>query len=328
LRRFDGLLGFFGAGRGHRTEPIAIGWIAYRNQSPVTGIMPLSADEQLAAHQVSVVETGLDALFGEFTDRLNHDDPLAPICGTLAERHRGNRRHADPSPDTRQFAHDWRDAFADDTGPNRVICSRDGREQKKFLRWRKPLPIIVPIVARLLTQGGHWEKTVKLDEFDLKILAALQDDGRLPTSRLAEQVGLTASPTWERVRRLEEAGILRGYHADLAMERLAPLTLIIVPIMLENRRAQDFQRFEQTIDRIPEVVECWAVDGEVDYLLRFAVPSVDAYQALMERLLQAGIGIQRYWSYIVTKPVKPFTGFPVARLLGEQGVGTRTGRSS
>lgn len=160
---------------------------------------------------------------------------------------------------------------------------------------------------------------MKLDKFDLKILAALQDDGRLPTSRLAEQVGLTSSPTWERVRRLEEAGILRGYHADLAVERLASLTLVIVPVALENHRAQDFQRFEQAIDKIPEVVECWAVGGGVDYLLRFAVPSVEAYQALMERLLQAGIGIQRYWSYIVTKPIKPFTGFPVARLLGEQG---------
>jgi Lrp/AsnC family transcriptional regulator, regulator of ectoine-degradation genes len=157
---------------------------------------------------------------------------------------------------------------------------------------------------------------VKLDKFDLRILEALQADGRLPAVRLAEQVGLSSSPTWERIRKLEEAGIVRGYHADLAVERLTSLTTIIVPVALENHRAHDFQRFEQAIEKIPEIVECWAVGGGVDYVLRFAAPSIEAYQAMFEQLLRADLGIQRYWSYIVTKPIKPFTGIPVMRLLG------------
>lgn len=156
---------------------------------------------------------------------------------------------------------------------------------------------------------------MRLDRFDLKILAALQVDGRLPNSRLAQKIGLSPSPTWARVRRLEEAGVLRGYHADLAAERLGPITLIIVPVVLGSHRFQDFRRFEQAIEEIPEIVECWAVGGGVDYVLRFAVPSVAAYQALIEKLLQADVGIQRYWSYIATKPIKPFAGIPVARLL-------------
>lgn len=160
---------------------------------------------------------------------------------------------------------------------------------------------------------------MKLDKFDLKILAALQGDGRMPTSRLAQQVGLSSSPTWERVRRLEESGVVRGYHADLAAERLGPLSIIVVPVSLENHRDQDFRRFEQAIAKIPEVVECWAVGGGVDYVLRFMTPSIGAYQALIEKLLQADLGIQRYWSYIVTKPVKPFSGVPIARLLGAEG---------
>ena len=160
---------------------------------------------------------------------------------------------------------------------------------------------------------------MKLDKFDLEILDALQSDGRLPTARLAEQVGLTTNPTWERVRKLEAAGVLRGYHADLAMEGLAPLTVVIVPIVLESRRAQDCKHFEQVIEKIPEVVECWAVGGEVDYVLRIVAPAIDDYQLLIERLLCRDLGIQRYWSYIVTKPVKPFIGIPIAKLLGEQG---------
>jgi Lrp/AsnC family transcriptional regulator of ectoine degradation len=158
---------------------------------------------------------------------------------------------------------------------------------------------------------------MKLDKFDLKILEALQGDGRLPTARLADEVGLTSSPTWERVRKLEEAGILRGYHADVAVERLTQLTHIIVPVTLDTHRAPDFRRFEQAIAAIPEIVECWAVGGEVDYVLRFVVSNIEAYQAAIERTLKADLGIERYWSYVVTKSVKPFAGVPVGRLLGE-----------
>jgi len=155
---------------------------------------------------------------------------------------------------------------------------------------------------------------MKLDKFDLKILEVLQRDGRLPTARLAERVGLSSSPTWERVRKLEESGLLRGYHADVAIERLAHVTVVVVPVTLENHRAQDFRRFEAAVENIPEIVECWAVGGGVDYLLRFMTGTVDDYQALIERLLEADLGIQRYWSYIVTKAIKPFTGPPVALL--------------
>lgn len=158
---------------------------------------------------------------------------------------------------------------------------------------------------------------MKIDKFDLKILEALQADGRLPAARLAEQVSLTSSPTWERVRKLEEAGILRGYHADIAVERLTRAVTIIVLVALESHRAQDFKRFQQAIAAIPEIVECWEVGGGSDYVMRVVVRNIEAYQALIERLLQAELGIQRYWSYVVTKSAKPFTGVPIARLLHE-----------
>lgn len=159
---------------------------------------------------------------------------------------------------------------------------------------------------------------MKLDKFDLKILQALQSDGRLPTARLAEELGLTSSPTWERVHRLEEAGIVRGYHADLAIERLTQLTHVIVPVALESHRASDFRRFEQGIADIPEIVECWAVGGEMDYVLRFVVTGIDAYQTAVEKVLHAELGVARYWTYVVTKAVKPFTGVPLDTLIGEE----------
>jgi Lrp/AsnC family transcriptional regulator, regulator of ectoine-degradation genes len=161
--------------------------------------------------------------------------------------------------------------------------------------------------------------TMKLDKFDIKILEVLQTDGRLPIAQLAERVGLTTSPTWGRVRQLEEAGVLRGYHADVAMERLAQVTVVIVTITLENHRAHDLHRFETGVAAIPEIIECSAVTGAVDYVLKFVVPTVEDYQRIIDGMLNAELGIQRYWSHIVTKLAKPFAGVPVARLIAGRG---------
>lgn len=156
---------------------------------------------------------------------------------------------------------------------------------------------------------------MKFDRYDVKILEALQGDGRLPTARLAEKIGLTASPTWERVRKLEETGVLRGYHADIAADKITDLTQVLVPVALERHRAQDFKLFEQAVAKVPEIVACWAVGGEVDYILQFIVADVRSYQAVIEETLGADVGIRQYWSYIVTKAVKPYAGIPVGRLL-------------
>jgi len=158
---------------------------------------------------------------------------------------------------------------------------------------------------------------MKLDRFDIAILKCLQTDGRMPTARLAEHIGLSSSPTWARVRRLEEAGIIRGYHADLSVECLNRLLHFVVTLNLESHRAQDRRRFEQAVVAVPEVVECWAVGGEIDYLLRFVVPDVTTYQEAIERVLSADLGIERYWTYIVTKAVKPFGGVPLERLTAQ-----------
>lgn len=156
---------------------------------------------------------------------------------------------------------------------------------------------------------------MKLDKFDLRILEALQRDGRTPATQLAAQVGLSCSPTWERLRKLEKAGLLRGYHADVAVELIAQVVTVIVPVTLESHRGDDFKRFERAVAEIPEIVECWAVGGGVDYVLRFVLRTINEYQQLMDRLLQGDLGIRMYWSHVVTKPVKPFAGVPIGRLV-------------
>lgn len=156
---------------------------------------------------------------------------------------------------------------------------------------------------------------MKLDNYDLKILQHLQADGRMATARLAQQLNLTASPTWERVRKLEQLGILRGYHAEIALEKLTQFVQVIVSVTLSRHRSDDFRRFEQAIADTPEVVESWAVTGDVDYMLRLVVPSIHSYQEVIERILHRDLGIERYGTYMVTKPNKPFAGVPFDRIM-------------
>lgn len=151
----------------------------------------------------------------------------------------------------------------------------------------------------------------KLDAVDLKILAALQHQGRMTKSALAERVGLSPTPCWERLKRLERAGFIRGYHADIALDKLASLTTVMVELTLKQHRYQDFQIFERHIRNVDEIVECHAIGGGIDYLLKMVVRDIDAYQRLIDTLLMSDIGIDRYFTYVVTRPVKTASQAPV-----------------
>ncbi|MBA8841477.1 Lrp/AsnC family transcriptional regulator [Ochrobactrum sp. RH2CCR150] len=148
----------------------------------------------------------------------------------------------------------------------------------------------------------------KFDSFDLRILGAVQENARITKLALAEKVGLSATPCWLRLRKLEEAGIVTGYHARIAYRKIVPIEHVIVQIILGNHRQSDFNRFERAVTAIPEIVSCWSVGGGVDYFLTIVARSIDGYQRLVDRLLEQNIGIERYFTYIVTKLVKDDEG--------------------
>lgn len=159
----------------------------------------------------------------------------------------------------------------------------------------------------------------KLDATDLKILDAIQRDGRITKLKLAEQVGLSPTPCWMRLARLEKAGIVTGYHARVSVRAIAPVTSVLVEVTLANHRQADFGRFERVVRDTPQIVACWSVGGGVDYLLKVMTRDIDAYQRLIDSLLEREIGIDRYFTYIVTKTVKDDTVLPVAELAGPAG---------
>jgi Lrp/AsnC family transcriptional regulator, regulator of ectoine-degradation genes len=145
---------------------------------------------------------------------------------------------------------------------------------------------------------------LRLDDRDLKILAILQKEGRISKTALAERVNLSATPCWERLRRLEEAGIITGYGARLDPTLFGPRTVVFVQAEIETHRASDFARFEAAMHASPEVLECWAVGGGFDYILKVGAADIDAYQRFMDGLLTANVGLKRYFSFLVTKPIK------------------------
>ncbi|MBZ9559898.1 MULTISPECIES: Lrp/AsnC family transcriptional regulator [unclassified Modicisalibacter] len=145
---------------------------------------------------------------------------------------------------------------------------------------------------------------MKLDRYDLKILDILARDGRITKSRLAEAINLSVSPCWERVRRLEKAGIIEGYSARINARVLVRRTPVWMQIELKQHNAESFQRFENAMRDTSVVTECVAVGGGVDYLVKVEADSVDAYQRLIDEWLVSDLGIERYFTYIVTKTVK------------------------
>ncbi|MGB0847130.1 MAG: Lrp/AsnC family transcriptional regulator [Thiolinea sp.] len=147
-------------------------------------------------------------------------------------------------------------------------------------------------------------KRVTLDAADIRILAAVQQHGKLSKASLAEIVNLSPTPCWTRLDKLKKAGLIRGYHADIALDKVADLTKTIVTISLKKHHKSDFERFESHIQEIDEVISCVATGGGFDYVLTIVSRNLNTFQALMESLLMAEIGIDRYFTYFVTREIK------------------------
>ncbi|NQY89128.1 MAG: Lrp/AsnC family transcriptional regulator [Colwellia sp.] len=121
-----------------------------------------------------------------------------------------------------------------------------------------------------------------MDRLDIKILSALSSNGRMTKLQLSDVVGLSATPCWERIKKLEKAGIIRGYHAELDLQKLADVSYLRVEVTLKNYSLSVAKKFEQMIQSIPQIVECEAILGDIDYLLKIMSSGVDDYLQIIE----------------------------------------------
>ena len=150
----------------------------------------------------------------------------------------------------------------------------------------------------------------KLDSFDLRILALLQADASLPLADIAEAVGLSSTPCWRRIQKLEEDGVILRRVALLDPKSVNTKVTVFVSIRTSQHSEEWLRRFAELIREFPEVVEFYRMSGEVDYLLRVVVPDIAAYDAFYKRMI-ARIEIRDVSSAFAMEQIKYTTELPL-----------------
>lgn len=158
----------------------------------------------------------------------------------------------------------------------------------------------------------------KLDRIDIRILSVLQRHGRITNVDLAEAVNLSPSPCLMRVKKLQQAGYITGYSAQIDLARLGRTLTVFTEFTLKNHRQIDFARFQEALEKIDSCIECHLVSGGYDYLVKFVTGGIADYQTIVEGLIDREIGIDKYFSFVVLKTpfVKPQV--PLPRLFADR----------
>ena len=152
---------------------------------------------------------------------------------------------------------------------------------------------------------------IKLDRIDRRILRDLQADGRMTNVELARRAGISAPPCLRRVRALEEAGYIRGYHADVNAEALGYGVTVFAHVGLASQAEPDLKAFEQLVASWPEVREANMLAGETDFLLKIVAPDWDSYQRFLTTKLTAAPNVSHVKSALSIRQSKHEPGVPI-----------------
>jgi Lrp/AsnC family transcriptional regulator len=150
-----------------------------------------------------------------------------------------------------------------------------------------------------------------LDATDLAILRLIQADASLSLGDIAKEVGLTQTPCWKRIRRMEETGIITGRVTLVNAEKLGLGISVFVAIETGDHSAAWIESFAQTVTDIPEIVECWRLGGDVDYLLRVVVSDMTAYDGFYRKLTARVSSLRKVTSRFAMECVKSTTALPI-----------------
>lgn len=143
-----------------------------------------------------------------------------------------------------------------------------------------------------------------LDRLDRRILTVLQEDGRISTVDLADRIGLSATATSERVKRLHRDGYIQGYGARLDAAKLGRAFLVFVEVTLDKTTPDVFELFAAAVQRSPDVLECHLVAGGFDYIMKTRVADMAAYRKFLGEVLLALPGVKETRTYAVMEEVK------------------------
>jgi len=150
------------------------------------------------------------------------------------------------------------------------------------------------------------------DQIDRQILALLQDEGRMTNVELADRVGLTAPPCLRRVRALEEAGAIRGYHAELDPGTLGYPITVFAMVSLRSQAEHDLAAFEQHVAQIPEIRECHMLNGEIDFILKIVATDLKSFQEILTTHLTPAPNVSSVKTSLTIRTSKHVPGVPVS----------------
>jgi Lrp/AsnC family transcriptional regulator, leucine-responsive regulatory protein len=143
-----------------------------------------------------------------------------------------------------------------------------------------------------------------MDQIDRKILKTLQSNARASLQEIGQRVGLSSSPCWERIRKMETSGVIEGYTARLNPQALGLNDTVLVQVTLDSHSDNTLEKFGETLAAIPEVIEAYLVSGDYDYLLRVAVKDTRDYERLLRERLYKIKGIRHSRSSFVLRTLK------------------------
>ncbi len=150
-----------------------------------------------------------------------------------------------------------------------------------------------------------------LDSIDRRLLAELQDEGRVTNVELAQRVGLTAPPCLRRVRSLEEAGVIRGYHADLDASKLGFAITVFAMVSLKSQAEEDLRGFEDHVKTLPEVRECHMLNGEIDFILKIVSKDLQSFQEFLTSKLTPAPNVASVKTSLTIRTSKQEPGVPL-----------------
>jgi DNA-binding Lrp family transcriptional regulator len=171
-----------------------------------------------------------------------------------------------------------------------------------------------------------------MDDFDVKLLKALQEDGRLTNNELAERIGLSASQCSRRRAALEDSGVIESYHAVLSAEAIGLGVLVFIQVSLATQSPDSGQAFIRLVNGLEEVQEAFSLTGDADFLIKMAVPDLKTLSHILNDVLLPHRSVARVHSYVVLNRVKQTTQLPLRYVSGARSAqprraATRRGRS-
>ncbi|CBA21253.1 Leucine-responsive regulatory protein [Erwinia amylovora ACW56400] len=148
---------------------------------------------------------------------------------------------------------------------------------------------------------------------EMKILKHLQADARVTNQELAEKIGMSASPCWRKVRKLEEEGVIQGYRAVLNRKKIGLGVMVFIRVAIDSHSEADAKKFEQEVTALEDVVACYSVGGDADFLLQVVASDLDSYAEFAMAVVRRLPGIKEMQSMFVLKEIKPLVTYPLKK---------------